>query len=156
MGRWLPASWAVLLMAVWVPPLVLPALPFHKALAIASHVSQRLQSAELILPVSPLRLSCMPCHLEIDRNRRGALRSRRTRALTRAAEAVQPRQHATIEATFLPKEASVFVAQCVCTVPGDKSHIIKIGGIGKYPFLTCSSERVDCGSVLKEVNEVVN
>ena len=61
---------------------------------------------------------------------------------------VQPRQHASIEVTFIPKDASVFVAQCVCTVAGDRSHTIKIGGIGKYPFLTCSSERIDCGAVL--------
>jgi len=61
---------------------------------------------------------------------------------------VQPRQHATVEVTFLPRDASVYVASCVCNVPGHKAHVLKIGGIGKYPFLTCATEKVDVGTVL--------
>ena len=65
-----------------------------------------------------------------------------------ASGSVAPRESAKIQASFSPTDASVFVADCVCTVPGYKSHVMKVGGIGKYPFITASAEKLECGRVL--------
>ena len=54
----------------------------------------------------------------------------------------------TIRASFTPTDASVFVADCVCTIPGHMSHVTKLGGIGKYPFLSASMEKIDFGQLL--------
>ena len=61
---------------------------------------------------------------------------------------IAPGHSATITASFSPKDASVFVAHAVCTVPGHTSHVLKVGGIGKYPFLSATMERVDFGPTL--------
>jgi hypothetical protein len=61
---------------------------------------------------------------------------------------IAPGSAAKITAAFKPTEASVFVANCVCTVPGHTTHVIKLGGIGKYPFVAASAEKIDHGQVL--------
>ena len=54
---------------------------------------------------------------------------------------------ATITARFQPTDACVYVAHCVCVVPGHTSHTMKLGGIGKYPFVAASLEMVDFAHV---------
>ena len=61
---------------------------------------------------------------------------------------IAPGEHTVITAQFKPTDASVFVAHCVCAVPGHTSHVIKLGGIGKYPFLSATSEKLEFGPVL--------
>ena len=61
---------------------------------------------------------------------------------------IQPGGSTTITAKFSPKEASVYVADCICNVPGHKTHLMKVGGIGKYPFLAASQELLAYGGVL--------
>ena len=54
----------------------------------------------------------------------------------------------TITARFAPTDGCVYVATCVCTVPGHTSHAMKLGGIGKFPFVEASAEarfRTDAG-----------
>jgi len=68
--------------------------------------------------------------------------------LTPTAGAMAPGQSVTITARFTPKDASVSVSQCVCNIPEHTPHVMRIGGIGKYPFLACSEELIDCGAVL--------
>ena len=61
---------------------------------------------------------------------------------------IAPGGSQTITATFKPTDASVFVAHAVCAVPGHANHILKIGGIGKFPFLASTMEKLDFGRVL--------
>lgn len=68
--------------------------------------------------------------------------------LTPSVGTLAPGAAASITARFMPKDASVSVAQCVCDIPEHQPHVMRVGGIGKYPFLSSSVEIVDCGSVL--------
>ena len=61
-----------------------------------------------------------------------------------------PGASATITAQFTPTDACVYVASCVCTVPEHKAHLMKLGGIGKSPFIAASCERLDFGPVRLE------
>ena len=61
---------------------------------------------------------------------------------------IPPGGSSTITARFSPTDASVYVAECVCSVPSHKSHTMRVGGIGKYPFLAASAERLQFGGVL--------
>ena len=56
-----------------------------------------------------------------------------------------PGMSASITARFTPTDACVYVARCICNVPEHTTHVMKIGGIGKYPFLSASCDRLDFG-----------
>ena len=61
---------------------------------------------------------------------------------------IPPGGSCNVTAKFSPTDASVYVAECVCVVPGHRTHTMKVGGIGKYPFLSASTERLQFGGVL--------
>jgi len=63
-----------------------------------------------------------------------------------------PGTSATMTARFTPTDACVYVARAICNVPEHTMHTVKIGGIGKYPFLSASCERLDFGQVLSGTN----
>ena len=60
---------------------------------------------------------------------------------------------ATITVRFQPVDACVYVGYCVCTVPGHTTHTLKVGGIGKYPFVAATNETVDFSRVLTHTTE---
>ena len=68
--------------------------------------------------------------------------------LSPLAGKIAPGGAATISASFTPPDASVFVASAVCSIPGHTNHVMKIGGIGKYPFVNATAEKIDHGKVL--------
>ena len=70
-----------------------------------------------------------------------------------ASGALEPGEAQAVTASFAPTEASVYVGSCVCNVPGHTAHVIKLGGIGKYPFLSSSASKVECGRVLTGQSE---
>ena len=51
-------------------------------------------------------------------------------SLSPASGSIAPGSAAAITARFKPTDACVYVAECVCTVPGHQSHITRVGGIG--------------------------
>ena len=61
----------------------------------------------------------------------------------------------TITARFAPTDGCVYVATCVCTVPGHTSHSMKLGGIGKFPFVEARAIRAqfwrNSGAILAQV-----
>ena len=68
--------------------------------------------------------------------------------LTPSSGSIAPGGASLMTASFSPTDASVSVASCICHVAGHTSHVLKMGGIGKYPFLAATTERVDHGKVL--------
>ena len=42
----------------------------------------------------------------------------------------------------------MYVADCVCNVPGHRSHKMKVGGIGKVPYLHADCEHLQFGQLL--------
>ena len=73
--------------------------------------------------------------------------------LSPRAGAVPAGGTATITARFQPTDACVYVAHCVCIVPGHTSHTMKLGGIGKYPFVAASLETIDFAHVPTAASE---
>jgi len=61
---------------------------------------------------------------------------------------INPGSSSTITIQFSPTAASVYVADCICTVSGHKTHRMRVGGIGKYPFISASQETLSFGEVL--------
>ena len=68
--------------------------------------------------------------------------------LTPASGSIAVGATQTITARFAPTDGCVYVATCVCTVPGHTSHSMKLGGIGKFPFVEASAEKLDFGRML--------
>ena len=64
---------------------------------------------------------------------------------------VEPGKSSNIEVSFDPKDASVFVASAVCTVPGHDPLLMKMSGIGKYPFISSSDKSLDFEEVLTDI-----
>ena len=68
-------------------------------------------------------------------------------SLSPRSGSVEPGHAATITAKFQPVDACVYVAHCVCVVPGHTTHSLKVGGIGKYPYIAASLETIDFAHV---------
>ena len=70
--------------------------------------------------------------------------------LTPASGSIAVGATQTITARFAPTDGCVYVATCVCTVPGHTSHSMKLGGIGKFPFVEAPAIRRNSGAILAQ------
>ena len=62
---------------------------------------------------------------------------------------LDPKKSASVTATFKPEDASVFVAQAVCTLQdGERVASLKVVGVGKYSHISLETNLVDFDSVL--------
>mgnify|MGYP002883500350 CR=1 FL=1 len=61
---------------------------------------------------------------------------------------LDPGESQTFHATFEPMDASVFVASAVCMMMGETIALVKIHGIGKYPYVSLQEGTADFGEVL--------
>ena len=62
-----------------------------------------------------------------------------------------PKSKREIALTFCCDEAKVIVATIVCKLtegPNDMTRVIKLSGVGKYPFITCDTESIDFETLL--------
>ena len=59
-----------------------------------------------------------------------------------------PRSKTSISINFTPLEATAIVSTMVFHIPNEDSKIIKISAIGKYPFLSLSTSKLDFGTLL--------
>jgi cilia- and flagella-associated protein 65 len=64
---------------------------------------------------------------------------------------VKPGQSCNIQVSFDPTDATVFVASAVCNIPGHDPLLMKISGIGKYPFISSSDRILDFEEVLTDI-----
>ena len=64
---------------------------------------------------------------------------------------VEPGKSQNIEVSFDPTDATVFVSSAVCTIPGHDPLLMKISGIGKYPFISSSDKSLDFEQVLTDI-----
>eukprot|EP01063_Lacrimia_lanifica_P037920 TRINITY_DN7941_c0_g2_i1.p1 TRINITY_DN7941_c0_g2~~TRINITY_DN7941_c0_g2_i1.p1 ORF type:complete len:1926 (+),score=661.43 TRINITY_DN7941_c0_g2_i1:127-5904(+) len=73
--------------------------------------------------------------------------------------ALEPGQVVNLTVTFVPEAATAFVAAAVCRFGGkDKTSVLLLSGIGKFPFLRPSATAVDFGDVFiqtKKEKEIV-
>eukprot|EP00759_Apiculatamorpha_spiralis_P059090 PhF_6_TR968/c0_g2_i1/m.1847 len=60
---------------------------------------------------------------------------------------LEPKSSQTIKVFFRPTEATALVATAVIRA-NDQSHLMKLSGIGKYPYISCPDTVVDFGTVL--------
>jgi hypothetical protein len=61
---------------------------------------------------------------------------------------VLPKSKVAITLTFTPKDATAIVATIILKINNEESHIVKVSGIGKYPFLSTSSQKLDFETLL--------
>eukprot|EP00743_Colponemidia_sp_Colp-15_P004902 GILK01005283.1.p1 GENE.GILK01005283.1~~GILK01005283.1.p1 ORF type:complete len:1742 (+),score=283.35 GILK01005283.1:94-5319(+) len=69
-------------------------------------------------------------------------------SISPASGVVEANETMECELTFAPKDATVLVASAVCSVQGVEPQIMKLSGIGKYPFLAAMDDRIHFESTL--------
>lgn len=69
-----------------------------------------------------------------------------------------PRGQINITLSYQPQDATVLVATTVLQVTGEPDRVIKISSIGKYPFITTNSTKIDFESLIvgkQETKEII-
>ena len=77
-------------------------------------------------------------------------------AITPAEVHLDPGESQAFHATFEPMDASVFVASAVCMMMGETIALVKIHGIGKYPYVSLKEGTADFGEVLIGTSKEMN
>ena len=77
-------------------------------------------------------------------------------AIAPAEVHLDPGESQTFHATFEPMDASVFVASAVCLMMGETIALVKIHGIGKYPYVSLQEGTADFGEVLIGTSKEMN
>ena len=75
-----------------------------------------------------------------------------------SAGRIPPRGQVTISVTYCPSDATVLVASTVLHVINEPDRVVKLSAIGKYPFITINTAKLDFESLIvgkKEVKELL-